>query len=220
MKIVSMYWNNIDPRIIKAQSDIFAHFGYPIKQYERTGMDHGDWMDEIMQGLDDQDEGVLFVDIDCFPTRKEAIFHAIERARSGVVYGVGHVANHKDPDHIYAGPVYLCFLKDTWKKLGCPSLKERPESDAGQHLTRVAEQQGLPVELAMPTACLKPMWNLADVGMYGIGTFYQTGIFHLFQSRKSSNIRWFLKVAGIVLRGERMDLVALYKRYQRGFGVF
>ena len=61
MKIISMYWNNIDPRIVKAQAAVFAHLGLSLEQVEQTGKAHGDWMDEVMAGLPD-DDVVLFVD--------------------------------------------------------------------------------------------------------------------------------------------------------------
>ena len=35
-RIVSLYWDNIDPRVVKAQSEVFAHFGFIIDQRERT----------------------------------------------------------------------------------------------------------------------------------------------------------------------------------------
>ena len=35
-RIVALYWDNIDPRVVKAQRDVFAHFGYSVDQRERT----------------------------------------------------------------------------------------------------------------------------------------------------------------------------------------
>lgn len=219
MKTVSMYWNNIDPRIVQAQAAVFAHWGLALEQVERTGMAHGDWMDEVVAGLPD-DGVVLFVDIDCIPTRKQAVTEAFDMAAQGKLYGVAQVANHKDKDHIYVSPVFLCLSKKTWREMGEPSFRETAISDAGQHVTRVAQERGIPVQMSMPTGCLKQVWNLADVGSYGIGTFYQSGLFHLFQARKRRNIRWFLEVARQVQAGERLDPMRLHKRYKRWFGLF
>lgn len=217
MKILSMYWNNIDPRIIKAQADVFAYWGYPIEQVEGTGTDHGDWLDSVMDALP-EDETILFVDIDCVPTRKSAIEKAFAAANAGHFYGVAQVANHKDKAHIYISPVYMCISKASWRAMGSPSFKETTISDAGQHVTRVAEEKNYPIEMSMPTGCLKPMWNLADVGLYGIGTFYQSGLFHLFQARKQRNIKWFLRVCELIKSGETLNPLALQKRYRRSFG--
>lgn len=219
MKIVSLYWNNIDPRIVQAQAAVFSHLGFAIEQQEKTGKAHGDWMDEVMADLP-EDGIVLFVDIDCIPTRREAIAEALQAAGKGCLYGVAQVANHKDRDHIYAGPVFMSLSKKLWRQLGSPSFKETPESDAAQHITREAEKAGVPVQLPMPVGSLKPLWNLADIGMYGIGTFYQSGLFHLFQSRKRHNIKWFLEVARQVQADERLDPLALHRRYRRWFGIF
>lgn len=218
MKIISMYWNNIDPRIIQAQADVFAHFGLKLDQVEGTGIDHGDWLDDTMARLP-EDETVLFIDIDCIPTRKEAITEAFDAAGKGVFYGVAQVANHKDKEHIYISPVFMCLSKALWRQMGSPSFKETATSDAGQNVTRVAEQQGVPIRMSMPTGSLKPLWNLADVGLYGIGTFYQSGLFHLFQARKQRNIKWFLEVAQQVQAGQRLDPMRMHKRYKRFFGL-
>lgn len=218
MKIISMYWNNIDPRIIKAQADVFNYFGYSIEQVEGTGMDHGDWLDSVMESLP-EDEVVLFVDIDCIPTRKSAIEKAISSAINGKFYGVAQVANHKDKSHIYISPVYMCLSKASWRAMGSPSFRETEISDAGQNVTRAAEKMGYPLEMSMPTGCLKPMWNLADVGLYGIGTFYQSGLFHLFQARKRRNIKWFLRICEQVGAGQVLNPLALQKRYRLSFGL-
>ncbi|MDP2226983.1 MAG: hypothetical protein Q8J78_05865 [Moraxellaceae bacterium] len=204
---------------MQAQAAVFAHFDLPLEQVEQTGKAHGDWMNEVMAALPD-DEIVLFVDIDCIPTRKAAVTEAFLAAEKGVLYGVAQVANHKDRDHIYVSPVFMCLSKRVWRQMGSPSFRETDISDAGQHVTRVAQEQGVPVQMSMPTGCLKQVWNLADVGSYGIGTFYQSGLFHLFQARKRRNIRWFLEVASQLQAGERLDPMRLHKRYRRWFGLF
>lgn len=40
-RIVLLYWDNIDPRVVQAQRKVFAHFGVSNDQRERTGLDHG-----------------------------------------------------------------------------------------------------------------------------------------------------------------------------------
>jgi hypothetical protein len=114
----------------------------------------------------------------------------------------------------------MCISKKTWRKLGSPSFKKTVDSDAGQHITRVAEQMGCAVRLSMPTGCLKPVWNLSDIGLYGIGTFYQSGLFHLFQARKQRNTKMFLEVSRLVLAGQRIDPMQLQKKYNRWLGFF
>ena len=50
-RIVALYWDNIDPRIVAAQREVFAHFGYAVDQRERTGVGHGDFLDAYMAEL-------------------------------------------------------------------------------------------------------------------------------------------------------------------------
>ena len=50
-RIVALYWDNIDPRIVAAQRKVFAHFGYAVDQRERTGVGHGDFLDAYMAEL-------------------------------------------------------------------------------------------------------------------------------------------------------------------------
>jgi hypothetical protein len=219
MKILTMYWDNIDPRLVQAQAAVFHHFGFEIVQEERTGMDHGDWISEKLIELGD-DDTLLFVDIDCVPTRREAITEAFAAAAQGMLYGVAQVANHLDKDHIYASPVYLCLSKTTWRAMGCPDGKINKEPDAAgqrndsaQRISRAAVAHGVPIRLVMPTCSIKPMWNLSHAGFYGIGCFYESGLFHLFQSRKKNKVRWFLEICDLIRSGQPLDMIAIYKRY-------
>lgn len=219
-RIYSMYWDNIDPRLVKSQLDVFTHFGYEIVQEDRTGMDHGDWISEKLIELPEGDS-ILFVDIDCVPTRKAAVEEAFAAAEQGVLYGVAQAANHLDKDHIYVSPVYLCVSQETWQRMGKPNgkiCKELDEegfrNDSGQRITRAAEKHGVPIRLIMPTGSIKPMWNLSYAGFYGIGCFYESGIFHLFQSRKKRKIRWFLEICEMIQSGQPLNLMQIYKRYR------
>jgi hypothetical protein len=58
-RIVSLYWDNIDPRVVKAQRDIFDHFGLDVDQRERTGLDHGDFLDAYMAEIGGGDVALL-----------------------------------------------------------------------------------------------------------------------------------------------------------------
>ncbi len=54
-RIVALYWDNIDPRLVETQRAVFAHFGYEIDQRERTGLNHGDFLDAYMTELGPDD---------------------------------------------------------------------------------------------------------------------------------------------------------------------
>ena len=62
--LFSLYWDNIDERIVRHQKLVFDHFGLPVKQHRIDGLDHGEWMDWVLSFYDL--DAVLFVDIDSF----------------------------------------------------------------------------------------------------------------------------------------------------------
>lgn len=43
-RIVSLYWTNIDPRVVEAQRRVFARFDFAVDQRERAGLAHGDFL--------------------------------------------------------------------------------------------------------------------------------------------------------------------------------
>jgi hypothetical protein len=71
-RIVALYWDNIDPRVVEAQRKVFEHFGLAIDQRERTGMNHGDFLDAYMAEIGEGDVALL-MDIDCFPLNREIV---------------------------------------------------------------------------------------------------------------------------------------------------
>ena len=71
-RIVSLYWDNIDPRVVEAQREVFAHFGLSIDQRERTGTNHGDFLDAFMAEIA-EDDVALLMDIDCFPLNRDIV---------------------------------------------------------------------------------------------------------------------------------------------------
>ena len=105
-RIVSMYWDNIDRRVVDAQRRVFEHFGFSIDQQERTGWGHGAFLDEYMAGLG-EDDVVLLMDIDCFPLNREIVDKAFAAAREGRLFGCAQSSNHIDPT---ACSRHRCFL--------------------------------------------------------------------------------------------------------------
>ena len=57
-----------------------------------------------------------------------------------------------------------------------------------------------------------PNWRLGDVGLYGVGTFYRGGVFHLFESRSTPFAFILFDVAEAVLADREIDYSALMKR--------
>lgn len=209
--IVSMYWDNVDHRVVSAQRRVLEHFDLQIDQCERTGVQPGDFLDEFMAGLGENDVALL-MDIDCFPLNREIVDQAFAAAREGRLFGCAQSSNHIDPDRLFAAPMFLAISRRTWDRLGRPSFRQDERNDVAQRLNDVALEAGVPVDLLYPWACIVPKWRLGDVALYGIGTFYRGGVFHLFESRRTPYTFILHEVADAVLNDREIDHLALIRK--------
>ena len=203
-----MHWNNVSPKVVNGQSRVFEALNIPLKQHNVDRVEHGDWMDAVLQAQP-EDGIVVFCDIDAFPLTHAAYHRAVAFAQAGGLLGLAQFSNHKPTTELYAGPMFIAFGKKLWRELGSPSLKRSKTCDAAEALTLAAQAQNRPVELVKPTACLAPKWALKDQGVFGIGTFYgDAEYFHLFESRKPEHEALFTTVVDDVVaqRPLRFDL--------------
>lgn len=197
----SFYRSNIPDVILSGQRAVFDHLGIELRQHHDDKVSHGQWMQRLFETVDD--EIIVVADIDAFPLSRTAFQKICEVARNGGLAGLAQVANHKDPDRIYAGPMFLAVSRATYTQLGAPGLERTPESDVAQLLTDAAAARGVPVHLIYPSGSVQPKWALSDKGMFGIGTFYgEMEFFHLFQSRKRSSVTLFEAVSRDVIAGQ------------------
>lgn len=209
IKLISMYYNNINIEILEKQAQVFQSLGFYISQIEKTGQQHGDFLDDQMK-LADENDILIFVDIDCFPLNSKIVDVAVDFAKAGGIWGCSQVSNHlPDPIHQFAAPMFHAISKKTWVKLGEPSYTRDKFNDVAQRVTRVAEQQGVPIYLAQPEFCLLPKFKFADGYPYGVGTFYHGGIFHLFESRRKEFRKIFIQVANSVINKQMVDYLDL-----------
>ena len=213
-RIVTLYWENIDRNMVKTQADVFRHLGYEIEQTCATGLDHGVFLDRIMSGLGD-DETMLCVDIDCFPTNSAIVENAFAAAEAGRLIGCAQVSTHIDPNRIFTAPMFLAISKRLWTHLGCPSFCTTATGDIAQGVHDRAVAAGIGIDYLTPWACLIPKWSLAGQALYGVGTFYKGGVFHLFQSRTWPFTFAFSAVAADVLANRETDVLALSQRAMR-----
>lgn len=207
-RIVAMYWDNIDPRIVEAQRAVFAHFGYSVDQRERTGLNHGDFLDAYMAELG-PDDVALLTDIDCFPLNREIVASAFAAARGGAIFGCAQSTNHVDPDRLFVAPMFMAISRQTWDALGRPSFRPDAGNDVAQRLNDIARANGAPIEMLYPWAAIVPKWRLGEVGLYGLGTFYRGGVFHLFESRWTPFAFLLFDVAEAVLADRPIDYSGL-----------
>jgi hypothetical protein len=209
--IVALHWDNIDPRMVATQAEVFRHLGYTIAQTCQNKLSHGAFLDRTLVGLG-EDDLVLCMDIDCFPTNREIVEHAFAVAEAGGLIGCAQVSMHIDPMRIFTAPCFLALSRRSWDALGRPSFCPDMKGDVGQGVHDVALAAGVKVEYIRPWACALPKWNLADQTLFGVGTFYQGGVFHLYESRNSPYAFLFYAVAEDVLAGHKTDILALCQK--------
>jgi len=197
----SFYQSNVDPALVEAQASVFAHLGIPLVQDLDDKTDHAGWLTRILRD-DSLGDLAVIADIDAFPLNRAGYQRLVALARGGAVAGLAQVANHKNPDHIYAAPMFMAARRDVYKALGSPDMQRTVRSDVAQILTLLAEEAGTPVALIYPKFCVSPRWSLAQHGLYGIGTFYgDNEFFHLFEARRQQSRDLFLAVAEGVVTG-------------------
>lgn len=203
--VYSLHWKNISPLIVKSQKAVFKHLNIPLSQQEIDRMDHGQWMTEILERSNDNDI-VVFCDIDAFPLNRQAYERGLAYAHSGGVFGLAQFSNHIPTSEIYAGPMFMAVQKNVWIRLGCPSLSATKNADVAEMLSIRARHFGVPVMFVQPVCCVKSKWALANQGIFGIGTFYgELEFFHLFEARKKSSINLFAKVADDIICSRPLD---------------
>lgn len=209
VKIITMYWDNIAPEIREKQSEVFKRMSYPILQLERTGQQHGEFLDNQMH-LASSEDILIFVDIDCIPLNQSIIKEAIEFAASGGIWGCAQVSNHlSDPNHIFIAPLFHAIQKNTWLKIGSPSYQRDDDNDVGQRVTRQAEVHHIPMHFSNPEFSLIPKYRFQNLYPYGIGCFFQGGIFHLYESRRKEFRPLFTQVCNAILNLQPVDYLGL-----------
>ncbi len=197
----SYYRSNISETLLSAQRSVFAHLGIALDQCFDEQATHAEWLDKVFEEAKASDI-VVVADIDAFPLSRAAYEHLIDSARRGAIAGLAQVANHKNPNKIYAGPMFIAVRASTWKELGRPSMRRTEQTDVAQSLTEAAIAAGQPVDLIYPRFAIQPKWPLAGHGVFGIGTFYgELEFFHLFQSRLDASVRLLDAVARDTIRG-------------------
>lgn len=135
--IHSLYWDNVDSRLVDAQRNVFLKLGYQVIQHHLHGKDHGLWIEEVLNAAGDQ-EVVVITDIDCIPLSSAAIKKAVDSAALGKVFGCAQSANHIGSSFVYAGPMFLAVTGGTWRKLSAPSMRASKNFDVGGELTHHA----------------------------------------------------------------------------------
>lgn len=191
----SLYWNNVDTKMLEAHSKVMDFFEIPMNYHNFDRMNHGEWLQEVLRRT--EADVTVIIEPDCIPLNKNFLEYIKYSYLNGSFVGIAQSSNHLEPKtHIYAGTGFYCMSKNAYSLLGQPSFKESHRGDTSEEVCYKAEEIGLRYRSLMPTYFEKEpvegIWPLSSVGYYGIGTVYANSIYHLFQARYAQNIKMFI----------------------------
>jgi len=201
-----LYWENANPEMVQLHRACLAHLGIDVIYTNQT-IHHDRWLNQLVQRRIDGLDAIGFIDIDCLPYSADAVEAALSYAlTAGSFIGLAQAANHIKPQlSIYAAPAFLVISRSAFQALGKPSLRTRHRADVAQDLSLVADARGFPYRILYPIGFNHSPeggpWRLGNYGWFGIGTEYQGGFFHLFQSRLTKSQDLFRRKATEIMAG-------------------
>jgi hypothetical protein len=204
IEFASLHWNNVDSEMLAAHKRVMEYFNIPMNYHNRTGVNHGMWMQWVINNS--ESDVIVVMEPDCIPLNKNFIDYIKYAYRHETFVGIAQVSNHIPPrSHIYAAPGFYAISKKAYDKLDRPSFTETRRSDTAEEISYLAEERSMKYRALMPTYFEKPssegLWPLSNLGYYGIGTVFDNSIYHLYQSRMAENIDMFVKRCDEVING-------------------
>lgn len=205
VEIHTLAWPNTDAKLVQAHTDACKHLGLDVA-YTLQRLPHGMWMNETI--LQSKADIIGFLDIDCIPTNKLIVEQSIDYCVQNKTFvGIAQASNHILPkSHIFAAPAFFFLWKETWKDLLQPTFSEVPNvADVAENVCYAAEMAGLRYKTLFPTHYTKTPdegpWHLHTYGVYGIGTHFEGGVYHLYQARMNNNVDLFVDAAKQIMDG-------------------
>ena len=97
------------------------------------------------------------------------------------------------------------MYRDAWTELRKPTFSETEQSDVAENVCYAAEMAGLRYKTLFPTHWTaepeEGAWRLHTYGLYGIGTHFEEGVYHLYQGRMDKNVQMFVHTCDWIRRG-------------------
>lgn len=201
----TLYWDNVDERIIQSHKSVFEHFGINI-EYTNMEVNQGVWMTGVCRNI--ISDVYVFFEIDCVPLNKKVVDDCIKYViENNSFIGAAQVSNHIPPKtHVYAAPCFITLSRKCYEELSMPSFYLSERSDIAEELSYTAEYYGKRYRCLYPTKFdgipkNDGVWRLSNYGYYGIGTLYDDKIYHLFESRWGDHIDLFQKRCNQIIEG-------------------
>jgi len=205
VEIHSLYWNNVNLRTVNAHKAVMQHYELPVV-YHAINMDHGEWMNQVMQ-LSNA-EVVVFLEPDCIPINKIKFLDAVNYAiKNDTFCGIAQASNHIEPkNHIYAAPGFFTITQSAYIRLNKPTFMCTNRADAGEEVSWRAEELNENYRVILPTHYERSpreggAWNLGPLGYFGIGTVFTDTVYHLYQGSYNDNVELFEQRCKEVIAG-------------------
>ena len=204
VEIHTLAWPNTNDKLVSAHYKVNKHFNLGIR-YTREQIPHGQWMNKVLQEA--EADVVGFLDIDCIPLNRLAVENAAAWAHENKSFvGIAQASNHIPPgSHIFAAPAFFFIDRQAWHDLGRPTFSETQQSDVAENVSYAAEVAKLRYRTLYPTHyTLEPsegIWPLHTYGVFGIGTVFESGVYHLYQGRFADHVNLFSSVCDQVVEG-------------------
>lgn len=212
ISVIRCVMPNVDRRIVTAQEKVLRLLMpaggkletlTPLGGWSTSGESHARMLNRGLRG--DADIFIL-IDIDCIPLSSEILSYAISAASFGVIYGHDSFSAHiGDGKHRFVGPDFLAISRDTYSRLGCPSLSPTPRADVAEELTYLAEEADIPISRVLAQVYEERAPWTGDSN-HGFGTTFgfrwQPLSYHMYGAREAPEhrIRRFVDKCGEVLK--------------------
>ena len=211
-EIHTLFWKDSNPIFYEYHSKIMKKFNININ-YTNENVNNGKWMNHVMNRASNDIIG--FIDIDCVVTNKKIIYDCLNYVdKNKSIIGISQVSNHISPfTHIFVGPGFFFINKNTWLSIGKPSFGQlkhklknifKTKYDFAEGVCYAFEKKNIKYRALYPLYFDQPHpdYYIHNYGVYGIGTYYHGGIYHLYESRSNKNANIFKKKCELILNDQ------------------
>jgi hypothetical protein len=183
--IFTVYNEKITNKIPELQKKVCDKFQVNLTQIKVDNwISHGKSIDEILSKVEDENEIITISNI---------IPNAINWCENNIgIYAAAQRAVNINGSKKHAAPSFMVFSIKTFNLLGRPSFETTHRSDCGGELTHIANEKKIPIKYLYPSHVERPDFVLEGNMKFGMGTTYEGGIYHAFESRFTKNDHFFI----------------------------
>jgi hypothetical protein len=193
--IFTVYNEKITKKIPELQKKVCDKFGVDLTQIKVDNwVSHGKSIDQVLNKIEDENEIITLLDIDVIPLNSDIIPNAIKWCKDNIgIYAAAQRAVNINGSKKHAAPAFMVFSIKTFNLLGRTSFETTYRSDCGGELTHIANEKNIQIKYLYPSHVERPDFVLEDDIKFGMGTTYEGGIYHAFESRFTKNDHFFIK---------------------------